>query len=142
MNKTEFIKYAEKARKVVVENAIMDTSRDLKVLICSRKVKKYLCYSEIGQLNELGTFNRVLEEALKENERGRKAGLYLIFTKMLYPLVFTLTASGCFTLSSNNNQQATEAATLKGEAKSVGRAQPRGLLKHQSHEYKTYQKSG
>ena len=81
MNKTEFIKYAEKARKVVVENAIMDTSRDLKVLICSRKVKKYLCYSEIGQLNELGTFNRVLEEALKENERGTKGWVILNFHK-------------------------------------------------------------
>lgn len=81
MNKTEFIEYAEKARKAVVENVIMDTSKDLKVFIYSDKVKKYLCYFETGQLNEIGTFNRVLKEALKENERGTKGWVILDFRK-------------------------------------------------------------
>ena len=88
MNKTEFIEYAEKARKAVVENAIMDTSRDLKVLLYADKAKKYLCYFETGQLNELGTFNRVLKEALKENERGTKGWVVLNFRKDVIQIGF------------------------------------------------------
>ncbi len=88
MNKTEFIENAEKVRKAVVENAIMDTSKELKAFIYSGKATKFLTYFETGQLNELGTFNRVLKEALKENERGAKGLILLDFRKDVIDISF------------------------------------------------------